>query len=78
MVSFLADSLNPQTPIDFIQWGGIVGLLQFAVVAFLKEWIVPGSRLREEKANSARWMELALKSTNLAESLDQLRKERPL
>jgi hypothetical protein len=43
----------PDTPLSWITSGGIVGLLAFMVVAFLREWIVPGDRYRESQRELA-------------------------
>lgn len=44
---------TPDTPISWITSGGMIGLLGFLVVAFLQEWIVPGSRYRKSEAELA-------------------------
>lgn len=75
---FISDTLNPTTIQDFIQWGGVVGLLLLFVFALSKKWVVMGWQYKAIEESNVRWMELALKSTNLAESMDTLRKERPL
>lgn len=74
----LADTLTPTTFFDYIQWGGIVFILIVALFGFYKEWWVFGKYYRELKESNARWMDLALRSANLAESIDQLRREKPL
>jgi hypothetical protein len=55
---WIADSTppDPTSPLGWVQTGGIVGLLCFLVLAFVKEWIVPGSRVRraEEEGNELR------------------------
>lgn len=72
------DALTPHSLFDYIQWGGIVGLLVLFVFGFLKKWWVMGWQYKQIEDSNAKWMELALYSTNLAESIDKQRKERPL
>lgn len=49
----LADQVPsaPDSPTSWITSGGIVGLLCFTIVAFLREWIVVGSIHRREIAS---------------------------
>jgi hypothetical protein len=37
----------PDSPYAWITSGGVIGLLVFANLAWLREWIVPGSRCKE-------------------------------
>jgi hypothetical protein len=39
---------------------GVVGICVLATVAFMKEWIVPGRRLRRSEARAEKWEEIAL------------------
>jgi hypothetical protein len=78
MINLLADALAPQNTFDYIQWGGIVGILLFFIVALQRKWIVMGWQYRAIEQSNVRWMELALRSTNLAESLDKLRDKQSL
>lgn len=74
----LSSVLTPTSIFDYIQWGGVVALLIGFIFGLLKGWWVLGKTYKEIKESEVRWMELALRSTNLAESLDILRRERPL
>jgi len=72
------DALTPHSLFDYIQWGGIVTLLLLFVFGLFKKWWVMGWQYKAIEESNVRWMELALRSTNLAESVTELRKERPL
>ena len=77
MEFLLADTLNPSSIFDYVQWGGIIGLLLLFIVALQRKWIVMGWQYKAVEESNVKWMELALRSTNLAESLDDLRKKNP-
>lgn len=72
------DALNPRSVFDYIQWAGIVGLLLLFVLGLYRKWWVMGWQYKAIEESNVKWMELAIRSTNLAESADALRKERPL
>jgi len=74
----IANILSPVSLLDYIQWGGVIGLLLAFIVALQKKWIVMGWQYKAIEESNAKWMELALRSTNLATSLDEMRKELPL
>jgi hypothetical protein len=74
----LFNILSPTSALDYVQWGGIIGLLLFFIIALQKKWVVMGWQYRAIEDSNARWMELALRSTNLATSLDEMRKDLPL
>jgi hypothetical protein len=75
----LADAFEPKSVIDYVNAGGVVALLLMVLAGGIKQWWVFGwyykellgrhSALSEEKDA---WKELALRSTNLAESLQEL------
>lgn len=77
-MGFLADTLNPSNIVDYIQSGGVIALLVVFFFGLNKKWWVMGWQYKEKEDEVTRWMELALRSTNLAESLERLRRERPL
>jgi hypothetical protein len=56
--AWIADTAppDPTSLFGWVQTGGIIGLLSFLVLAYTKEWIVPGSRYRraEEEGNELR------------------------
>jgi hypothetical protein len=69
--------------VDIISQGGAVGILAFFLVAGFKGWIVWGrefnrevERRREVEEERNDWRELALRGTNLAESLTQVQERR--
>lgn len=62
---------------NVIQTGGVVAVLLVIIVGGVKKWWVFGWQYRAIEDSNARWMELALKSTNLAESIDAIQKRQP-
>lgn len=48
MTFLLTDTFNPDNPIAWVQWGGVVGVLLLLVVGFLKGWIVSGRTYQAE------------------------------
>ena len=66
--------MDPVTTYQFIQTGGVIAILILVIVGFVKKWWVMGWQYKAVEESNARWMELALKSANLVESLDELRK----
>lgn len=69
--------------VDIISQGGAVGLLAFFLVAGFKGWIVWGrefnrevERRKEVEHERNDWRDLALRGTNLAESLTQVQERR--
>lgn len=69
--------------VDIISQGGAVGLLAFFLAAGFKGWIVWGrefnrevERRKEVESERNDWRELALRGTNLAESLTQVQERR--
>lgn len=69
---------NPTTLYNLIQLGGVVAVLLIVIFGFMKKWWVPGWQYKAMEESNAKWMELALRSANLSESLADLKKERPL
>lgn len=74
----LFDALTPHSVFDYIQWGGIVAMLLLFVLGLQKKWWVMGWQYKAIEESNVKWMELALRSTNLAESIDNIRRDRPL
>jgi len=79
LLLIVGDTLNPTTFLDFIQAGGIVGILLLILVGGFRRWWVFGwyyNELMERHTNMRQerdaWKELALRSTNLAESLQEI------
>jgi len=75
--------VDVKTLVDVIQNGGAMGLLIFFLVAGFKGWIVWGrefqreiNRREEVERERNEWRELALRGTNLAESLTQVTERR--
>lgn len=75
--------MDVKSIVDIISQGGAVGLLAFFLVAGFKGWIVWGREFqrevgRREEVEKERndWRELALRGTNLAESLTQVQERR--
>lgn len=72
----LADALNPTTVFDWIQSGGIIGVLVFVILGGARRWWVFGWQYRDlqercEKieTSNAMWMQLALRGVNVTEKL---------
>lgn len=68
---------TPLTLYDILQSGGVIAVLLIFVVGGMKRWWVWGWQYRQIEEQNAKWMELALRSTNLAESLDELARPQP-
>lgn len=75
--------MDVKTLVDLISNGGAVGLLAFFLVAGYKGWIVWGreftretERRREVEKERNDWRDLALRGTNLAESLTEVTERR--
>lgn len=73
---------SPVSIYDLITRGGVPALLFVVLYGSYKRWWVWGWQVKdlEERMETLRgekneWKEIALHSTNLAESLDKLRKE---
>jgi hypothetical protein len=70
-VIFESSALDPA---GAIQTGGVVAVLLTILVTGLKRMWVPGWRYQEVLKERDEWKEIALRSTNLAESLGELRR----
>lgn len=75
--------MDVKTIVDIVQNGGAMGLLIFFLVAGFKGWIVWGREFQREiqrresiEIERDDWRELALRGTNLAESLTQVQERR--
>jgi hypothetical protein len=75
------DVTNPTSILDFINSGGIVALLLLFILACHRKWLVFGwqyrekvDELKETRASQAHWQNIALRSTNLVETLADLSK----
>jgi hypothetical protein len=75
--------MDVKSLVDIISQGGAVGLLAFFLVAGFKGWIVWGrefnretQRRKEVEQERNDWRDLALRGTNLAESLTQVQERR--
>lgn len=75
--------MDVKSLVDIISQGGAVGLLAFFLIAGFKGWIVWGrefnrevTRRQEVEKERNDWRELALRGTNLAESLTQVQERR--
>lgn len=71
-------NMDPVSLYNAVQTGGVVAVLLILIVGGIKKWWVFGWQYREIEKSNARWMELALRSTNLAESIDAIKQQRPL
>lgn len=72
----LSDALNPTTIFDWIQSGGIIGLLIVVILGGARRWWVFGWQYRELQdrcdkieTSNAMWMQLALRGVNVTEKL---------
>lgn len=70
--------MDPISLYQFIQLGGVVAVLLVILVGFYKKWWVMGWQYKAVEESNAQWMELALRSTNLSQSIAEIKKERPL
>lgn len=52
--------------IDWLTSAGALGILAFLVVAFMKEWIVPGARATRAEADARRAMDLLLEANKVS------------
>lgn len=64
--------------LDLIQSGGVVGLLLVILWGLRQRWWVPGWYFKDLYKEKEEWKAIALRSTNLAESLDEIAKSRVL
>lgn len=85
MHTLLADATNPSTIFDYIQSGGLVGLFIIILWGGIKKWWVFGWQYNELRERLAKlevekdgWKELALRSANLAESLQEVSKAKAM
>lgn len=62
---------------NIIQTGGVVAVLLVIILGGVRKWWVFGWQYQRVEESNERWMELALRSTNLAESLDTVAKRQP-
>ena len=74
-----AAGASPSTAISIIQSTGIIGVLVIVLFGGIKKWWVFGWQYTELKDRHAKlgeerdgWKELALRSANLAESMQEL------
>lgn len=65
-----------QDPIQVVQTGGMVGLLITVLLGGHRKWWVFGWRYSEVVKERDEWRELALRSANLAESLNEIQKRK--
>ena len=63
---------------NIIQTGGVIAVLLILIIGFQKKWWVMGWQYKAVEDSNARWMELALRSTNLTQSIADLKQDRPL
>lgn len=63
-----------QDPVTIVQTGGVVGVLLVILWGGVRKWWVFGWRYTELEKERDEWKALALRSTNLAESLSELRR----
>jgi len=75
--------MDVKSIVDILSNGGAIGILAFFLVAGFKGWIVWGREFNREVARREEiekerndWRELALRGTNLAESLTQVQERR--
>lgn len=69
--------MDPASIYNIIQTGGVTALLILIIVGGWKRWWVFGWQYKAVEESNIRWMELALKSVNLTESLDEINKRQP-
>jgi hypothetical protein len=72
----LANAFAPNSVFDWIQSGGIIGLLLFILVGGARKWWVFGwqykdldERLEKIEQSNTMWMQLALRGVNVTEKL---------
>jgi len=70
--------MDPLSLYGLIQTGGVVGVLLIIIVGFVKRWWVLGWQYKAIEESNAKWMELALRSTNLSQSIADMKQDRPL
>lgn len=70
--------MDPTSTYNIIQTGGVVAILLVILIGGVKKWWVFGWQYRAIEKSNARWMELALRSTNLAENVEKMRQQEPL
>lgn len=63
---------------NLIQVGGVVAVLLIVLCGFVKKWWVMGWQYKAIEESNARWMELALRSANLSQSIAEMKQERPI
>lgn len=75
-MGLLADTFDPQTIFDWIQSGGIIGLLLFVLIGGARKWWVFGwqyndlqERCKKIEESNAMWMQLALRGVNVTEKI---------
>jgi hypothetical protein len=68
---------DPVSIYNIVQTGGVVAVLLIMIIGGVKKWWVFGWQYRAIEESNIRWMELALRSTNLSESLDDINRRQP-
>lgn len=58
----LAQTIPPEEALDWLTRGGAMGIMALAVVAFLREWVVPGSVHQRCEKDRDEWKDLAWRS----------------
>jgi hypothetical protein len=68
---------DPVSIYNVVQTGGVVAVLLVIIIGGVRKWWVFGWQYQKIEESNAKWMELALRSTNLAQSLDDISKRQP-
>jgi len=75
------DVTDPKSIFEYLNTGGIIALLLLFVIACHRRWIVFGWQYKEKcdelkatQSSQAHWQNIALRSTNLVETLSDMNK----
>jgi hypothetical protein len=75
-MDLLSSTFDPASLFDWIQSGGIIGLLAFIIIGGSRKWWVFGwqykdlqDRCEKIESSNAMWMQLALRGVNVTEKL---------
>jgi hypothetical protein len=74
--SIFYDVVNPTSGLDWIQSGGIIGLLLFIIVGGSRKWWVFGwqykdlqDRYEKVEQSNLMWMQISLRGVNITEKI---------
>jgi hypothetical protein len=58
----------PEQTLDWLTRGGMIGLLAFGVMGFMREWMIPGKTYSKMVEDRDKWRDLALKLLKATET----------